>query len=195
MHRLLVLLAAFLVACPSGDDEGTPVPVDDDDAGAPGNSSPTVPSISISPAAPGVDDDVVCSIETESVDPEGDEITYSFSWLLDDADAGVETSTLPSARTGAEEFWTCVVRASDGLLASGVVEATGEKVTKFRPGDLVFAYGAMSAMVRRFGSYAEFLCLPEEWNLLGKPEGLSHKQAAALPYGGFLAWHCVHGRI
>ena len=126
MHRLLVLLAAFLVACPSGDDEGTPVPVDDDDAGAPGNSSPTVPSISISPAAPGVDDDVVCSIETESVDPEGDEITYSFSWLLDDADAGVETSTLPSARTGAEEFWTCVVRASDGLLASGAVEATVE---------------------------------------------------------------------
>ena len=82
-----------------------------------------------------------------------------------------------------------------GMACSGVVEATGEKVTKFRPGDLVFAYGAMSAMVRRFGSYAEFLCLPEEWNLLGKPEDLSHKQAAALPYGGFLAWHCVHGRI
>ena len=78
-----------------------------------------------------------------------------------------------------------------GMACSGVVEATGEKVTKFRPGDLVFAYGAMSAMVRRFGSYAEFLCLPEEWNLLGKPESLSHKQAAALPYGGFLAWHCV----
>jgi len=82
-----------------------------------------------------------------------------------------------------------------GMACSGVVQAIGEKVTKFRPGDSVFAYGAMSATVRRFGSYAEFLCLPEEWNLLGKPDNLSHKQAAALPYGGFLAWHCVHGRI
>ena len=68
-----------------------------------------------------------------------------------------------------------------GMACSGVVDAVGEKVTKFRRGDHVMAYGAISAFERRFGSYAEFLCLPEEWNLLGKPAGLSHKQAAALP--------------
>ena len=82
-----------------------------------------------------------------------------------------------------------------GMTLSGVVESVGSKVTKFAPNDEVFAYGSMSAMKRRFGSYAEYQCLPEEWNLLSKPENLSHKQAAALPYGAFLAFHCVKGRI
>ena len=50
-----------------------------------------------------------------------------------------------------------------------------------------------SAMERRFGSYAEYICLPEDWNLLPKPANTTHKQASAIPYGGFLALHCVKG--
>merc|ERR1719401_1720126 len=81
-----------------------------------------------------------------------------------------------------------------GMTLSGEVAEVGRKVTAFRPGEKVFAYGSKSATSRRFGSYAEYLCLPEDWNLLPKPANLTHAAAAALPYGGFLAWHCVRTR-
>jgi alcohol dehydrogenase len=82
------------------------------------------------------------------------------------------------------------------MVLSGVVESVGNKVTLFKSGDPVFAYGSMSAMNRRFGSYAEYQCLPESWNILPKPANLTHQQAAAIPYGGFLALHCINkGKI
>lgn len=76
-----------------------------------------------------------------------------------------------------------------GMALSGVVESTGTKVTSFEKGDKVFAYGSTSPTSMRFGSYAEYICLPENWNLLPKPVNVTHLQAAAIPYGGFLAWH------
>lgn len=79
-----------------------------------------------------------------------------------------------------------------GMTLSGVVQSTGKNVTLFEQGDKVFAYGSMSSATNmRFGSYAEYICLPEHWNLLAKPVNITHKQAAAVPYGGFLAWHVV----
>jgi len=78
-----------------------------------------------------------------------------------------------------------------GMTLSGIVEEVGKNVNKFKCGDEVFAYGSMSAMNRRFGSYAEYQCLPENWNLLHKPENLTHQEAAAIPYGGFLSLHCM----
>jgi len=80
-----------------------------------------------------------------------------------------------------------------GMTLSGEVEAIGKGVKEFSTGDKVFAYGSLSAMKRRFGSYAEYICLPEDWNLLPKPANMTHKQASAIPYGGFLALHCVKG--
>lgn len=76
-----------------------------------------------------------------------------------------------------------------GMVLSGVVEDTGKKVTRFKPGDAVFADGAMGPTKIRFGSYAEYFCLPEAWLLAPKPSNLSHAEAAAIPYGGLLAWH------
>jgi len=79
-----------------------------------------------------------------------------------------------------------------GMTLSGTVEGVGKKVTEFKAGDPVFAYGSTSAMNRRFGSYAEYICLPEDWNLLPKPPNLTHLQAACVPYGGFLAFHIIN---
>lgn len=77
-----------------------------------------------------------------------------------------------------------------GMTLSGVVDATGKNIVSFKNGDSVFAYGSTGTKMR-FGSYAEYLCLPEDWNLRLKPTNLTHKQAAAIPYGGLLAWHCI----
>ena len=53
---------------------------------------------------------------------------------------------------------------------AGTVEAVGVNVTRFRPGDDVFGWGA--------GAFAEFARASED-QLLGKPADLSFEQAAA----------------
>lgn len=79
-----------------------------------------------------------------------------------------------------------------GMVLAGVVESTGNAVTTFKPGDEVFAFCSMSPINNRFGSYAEYICLPENWNLAMKPARLSFEEAAAIPYGGLLALHLMN---
>ncbi|GLR19589.1 NAD(P)-dependent alcohol dehydrogenase [Portibacter lacus] len=75
-----------------------------------------------------------------------------------------------------------------GMVLSGVVERVGKNVNSFKKGDAVFASGSMSAFKLRFGAYAEYMCLPEDWNLSLKPANLNFEEAAAIPYGAGLAW-------
>ncbi|APQ18728.1 NAD(P)-dependent alcohol dehydrogenase [Maribacter hydrothermalis] len=78
-----------------------------------------------------------------------------------------------------------------GMVTAGIVEGKGKDVTLFEIGDEVFAYGSISPTKRRFGSYAEYISLPEDWNLSLKPVNLSFEEAAAIPYGGLLASHLL----
>lgn len=71
-----------------------------------------------------------------------------------------------------------------GGVFSGIVEAVGDGVTQFNPGDQVFGATQM-----RFGTYAEYLCLPANGAIAIKPENLSHEAAAAIPFGGITAYH------
>jgi NADPH:quinone reductase-like Zn-dependent oxidoreductase len=78
-----------------------------------------------------------------------------------------------------------------GMVSAGIVEAKGKDVTAFNVGDEVFAYGSVSPTKRHFGSYAEYICLPEDWNIALKPANLEFEEAAAIPYGGLLASHLL----
>ncbi len=78
-----------------------------------------------------------------------------------------------------------------GMVVSGTIEDKGREVSKFNVGDEVFGYCSVSPMKHRFGSYAEYMCLPEEWNLTLKPTNLNFEEAAAIPYGGLLASHLI----
>ena len=50
------------------------------------NTLPTAPSVSISPSSPIADqDDLVCTISSQSSDADNDGITYSFAWTVDGA--------------------------------------------------------------------------------------------------------------
>jgi NADPH:quinone reductase-like Zn-dependent oxidoreductase len=71
-----------------------------------------------------------------------------------------------------------------GGVLSGIVEAVGKNVKKFKVGDPVFG-----SSFPNFGAYAEYICLPETAALAIKPENLSHEEAAALPFGGMTALH------
>jgi NADPH:quinone reductase-like Zn-dependent oxidoreductase len=65
-----------------------------------------------------------------------------------------------------------------GMDLAGRVEAVGDRVTRFRPGDAVFGWGD--------GSYAEYASVPEG-NLAPMPPNVGFEQAAAVPISGFAA--------
>lgn len=71
-----------------------------------------------------------------------------------------------------------------GGVFSGEVEALGAGVQQYKIGDQVFG-----ATQLRFGTYAEYICLPEAGALALKPDQCSHAAAAALPFGGITAYH------
>lgn len=67
-----------------------------------------------------------------------------------------------------------------GMELGGVIEETGESVTRFKAGDRVFA----STFGAKFGAYAEYKCLPETGIIAPLPSNMSFEEAAALPGGG-----------
>jgi NADPH:quinone reductase-like Zn-dependent oxidoreductase len=76
-----------------------------------------------------------------------------------------------------------------GFDAAGQVEAVGERVTRFKPGDEVFAD------LTQFGwsAFAELACAPERaWAL--KPARLTFEQAATIPQAAVMALQGLRGR-
>ncbi len=127
--------AVHVVATPSdGIDSGDSV---SSDTVVILNTPPTAPSVSISPAEPTVDvDDIVCGIDLESSDADGDGVSYTITWTVDGApytDATTTTrtgDTIPADEMNGDEEWTCTVTPNDGesdgasVDASVVIEAT-----------------------------------------------------------------------
>lgn len=77
-------------------------------------------------------------------------------------------------------------RLTLGQELAGEIEAVGRDVTRFNPGDNVFA-----ATLLRLGAYAEYACLPETYPILLKPASIRFEEAATIPTGGINALHLV----
>jgi NADPH:quinone reductase-like Zn-dependent oxidoreductase len=76
-----------------------------------------------------------------------------------------------------------------GLVLTGEVESVGKDVKKFKKGDQVSATTIKSMTKIRFGAYAQYTCLPEDWMVVKKPTNVTYEEAAAVPYGAWLALH------
>lgn len=69
---------------------------------------------------------------------------------------------------------------------AGVVEAVGDRVTQFQPGDKV--YGAVNPLSG--GAYTEYLTVPES-SLALKPDKMSFEEAAAVPVAGITSFQAL----
>jgi NADPH:quinone reductase-like Zn-dependent oxidoreductase len=97
---------------------------------------------------------------------------------------------LRSGKPFISRFFTGLVRPRQRILGTelaGEIEAVGANVKEFVVGDHVF--GSTSAF--RFGTHAEFICLPESSPIALKPSGMSFEEAAAVTDGVILALMCL----
>ena len=80
--------------------------------------------------------------------------------------------------------WSAPRRSVLGMVLSGEIDALGPNVRSSKVGDQVFGFNR-----HRFGTYAEYVCWPEDGLLATRPANLTDAEAASIPYGGLLALH------
>ena len=74
-----------------------------------------------------------------------------------------------------------------GQELAGDIESVGKEVARFKEGDRVFAATGFG-----LGGYAEYICLPEEFDdrvISAMPSNMSYEEAAAVPFGAMEALH------
>lgn len=76
-----------------------------------------------------------------------------------------------------------------GTELSGVIEAIGANVSKFKVGDIVVAFPSFA-----MGAHAEYRTLPQDGQIALKPRNLSSSEAAALSFGGVTALQFLRDR-
>jgi len=91
------------------------------------NTPPGAPSIRLEPENPTTEDMIRCIVETASVDPEGHEVEYFYSWTVDGEDAAIDATSVDPGQTTRGEHWMCTVVPEDqfgavGPSASGTVD-------------------------------------------------------------------------
>ena len=87
-----------------------------------------------------------------------------------------------------QEFLPLKLPFVPGWDLSGVVEAVGAGVSKFKVGDEVYA--ALALAPNRNGSYAEYTITTEE-ETAAKPRTLDHVHAATIGVAGLTAWRSL----
>ncbi len=75
---------------------------------------------------------------------------------------------------------------SMGVDFAGVVEAVGQSVTKFKPGDEVFG--------GRSGAFADYVLIPEDRGLALKPANMTYAQAASVPIAAITALQALRDK-
>lgn len=71
-----------------------------------------------------------------------------------------------------------------GMEVAGIVEAVGNKVSRFLPGDRVFGSTSFA-----MGTYAQYQCVSENAPIVKMPERLAFPEAAGIPTGGLNGLH------
>jgi NADPH:quinone reductase-like Zn-dependent oxidoreductase len=130
--------------------------------------------------------DVVSIENVEEPTPRDDQILIEVhATTISAGDARVRAHRVPSGFGWLTRLLFGFTRLRHPILGTecaGVVRAVGAKVTRWRPGDEVFALTGM-----RMGGHAELCVIDETSAVARKPAGLSFEESAALAFGGVTA--------
>jgi 2-desacetyl-2-hydroxyethyl bacteriochlorophyllide A dehydrogenase len=133
--------------------------------------------------------EVLCLKEVEKPTPKDNEIRIKeYATSVSSRDSRVRSFTVPLS------FWL-PARIALGLRKpktailgaefAGEVEAVGKDVQRFKIGDHIFGDTGHAL----FGTYAEYLCMPETGCVAIKSPKMTYEQAVAIPFGGLTALH------
>jgi hypothetical protein len=79
------------------------------------NAEPGSPAVEIRPEAPTTSDLIEVVVTGEAIDPDGDEVQYTYQWSLDGQEvANLTGNTVTADRTERGQVWSVVVTAFDG---------------------------------------------------------------------------------
>jgi NADPH:quinone reductase-like Zn-dependent oxidoreductase len=115
-------------------------------------------------------DEVLVKVAAASLHPDVWHVVTGLPWVLRLMGAGLRRPKNPVPGTD----------------LSGVVEAVGARITRFKPGDAVFGETIRGMQWVNGGAFAEWACVPES-GLALKPGNLSTEEAACLPTAGLIA--------
>ena len=97
----------------SEEGEGSDVLVDTASAS---NTPPSTPEVHILPQEVPPGSGMSCAVRTASEDPdEGDPLAYDFAWSLDGEPYPLTVGEVEGGITEAGQYWTCYIRAFDGI--------------------------------------------------------------------------------
>ena len=86
------------------------------DTGSSGNTPPSTPEVHILPQEVPPGSGMSCAVRTASEDPdEGDPLAYDFAWSLDGEPYPLTVGEVEGGITEAGQYWTCYIRAFDGI--------------------------------------------------------------------------------
>lgn len=100
------------------------------------------------------------------------------------ADARVRGFNVPSSYWVPARLALGITKPRNSVLGvemSGIIEAAGSNVRKFKIGDEVYA------TTIQFGGYAEYVCFSEKAAIAIKPKNISFEEAATIPVGALTA--------
>lgn len=132
--------------------------------------------------------DVVERAEVRKPAPKDNEVLVNIhATTVTSGDWRVRTLTFPKGFGLVGRLALGVTRPRQPILGTelaGVIESVGGKVTRFKPGDAVFAFPG-----GKMGCHAQYRAVAEDGPVALKPENLSFEEAATLSFGGSTALH------
>jgi len=119
------------------------------------------------------------------VPADGEVLIEAFASTVNSGDARVRALRVPRGLRLPMRLKLGVTKPKQpvfGFDVAGRVEAVGTAVTGLRPGDRVVASRGFD-----FGCHAEYVAVAEQGAIAAIPEGLGHRDAVALCFGGTTA--------
>jgi hypothetical protein len=97
------------------------------------NSPPGAPQLVIEPTTARTNDDLTCRVAVPAVDPDGDDVSYTFAWWRNERPipAGADPAVVPASVTTRGDRFRCAATPSDGALPGPA--ATAERTVANSP--------------------------------------------------------------